>query len=409
MPRLFVAFVSILLISAYATGAERHVVAKGDTLTSIADKYGVTVEELTRANQLRDADAINPGQTLIVPSQSASSMTHKVKKGETLSSIAKQYGVGTNELAGLNGIRNADVLQPGQELQVPLEQLAYVEHTVARGETVAEIATRYNVTVNEIVRANLLRNANLVNQGQKLIIPVTPRESVAAVSHKVRSGETLSSIADKYHITVADVKALNPGINPRKLSVGQEIIVPTSGEIPEPPPPEPKKADPRRTLPSSVTQAIDSAKVKKNRWKHIVIHHSATKEGSGKGMDRYHREDRHMENGLAYHFVIGNGNGMGDGEIFVGRRWKEQLDGGHLASLQLNEVSLGICLVGDFQKTVPTTRQLNALEALIRALQDRTRLGDSAVTTHKLIHPKHTHCPGKRFPIDEFKKRLAEP
>jgi hypothetical protein len=192
------------------------------------------------------------------------------------------------------------------------------------------------------------------------------------------------------------------------LSVGQVVIVPTSVEFVEPPPPEPKKADPRRTLPPSVAQAIQGARVKKGRWEHIVIHHSATKEGSGKGMDRYHREDRHMENGLAYHFVIGNGNGMGDGEIFIGRRWKEQLDGGHLASHELNEVSLGICLVGDFQKTGPSTKQLNALEALIRSLQSRTQLGDSDVTTHKLIHPKHTQCPGKRFPFEDFKKRLSE-
>ena len=68
--------------------------------------------------------------------------------------------------------------------------------------------------------------------------------------------------------------------------------------------------------------------------------------GTVKGMDRYHREVRHMENGLAYHFVIGNGSGMGDGDIGIGSRWTKQLDGGHLTSERQNQVSLGICLVG---------------------------------------------------------------
>lgn len=391
-----------------AVGADRHVVSKGETLTSIAEDHGVTVEELTRANQLRNADALTPGQTLVVPSKSAASITHKVERGETLSSIAAQYGVSVGELSAINQLRDADVLPLGKELVVPLKQLAYVEHTVARGETVAEIANRYHVTVSEIVRANLLKDANRVNRGQKLVIPVTPPDPVAAISHKIRQGETLSSIADRYHVPVAALERLNPGINPRQLQVGQQVLVPTTSDFVGPRPAE-NKSDPRRALPAEVAQAINSAKVKKNRWQHIVIHHSATKEGSGKGMDRYHREERHMENGLAYHFVIGNGNGMKDGEIFIGRRWKEQLDGGHLASLELNKVSLGICLVGDFQKTKPTTKQLNSLEALIRALEAKTHLTDSAVTTHKLIHPRHTQCPGKKFPLKEFKTRLAEP
>jgi len=64
-----------------------------------------------------------------------------------------------------------------------------------------------------------------------------------------------------------------------------------------------------------------------------------------------------MENGLAYDFVIGNGNGMRDGEIAVGRRWIRQLDGGHLASEEQNKVAIGICLVGNFDKHQPTRGQ----------------------------------------------------
>ena len=116
-----------------------------------------------------------------------------------------------------------------------------------------------------------------------------------------------------------------------------------------------------------------------------------------------------MENGLAYHFVIGNGHGMRDGEIYIGRRWTEQLDGGHLAIPALNANSLGICLVGDFSKTKPTAQQLDALEALCRGLMRKTRVTRENVTTHRLIHPKHTQCPGQYFPTAAFSKRLAQP
>ena len=152
--------------------------------------------------------------------------------------------------------------------------------------------------------------------------------------------------------------------------------------------------------------AIQSARVKSGRWKNIVVHHSGTRVGSGKGMDRYHREERHMENGLAYHFVIGNGRGMTDGSIFVGRRWNEQLDGGHVASADLNQISIGICLVGDFQNHPPSRKQMESLEALVRALMSRTGLDYRAFTTHRLIHPKHTLCPGKHFPTEHFRQLL---
>jgi len=161
-------------------------------------------------------------------------------------------------------------------------------------------------------------------------------------------------------------------------------------------------------IPSLTRRILDRISVKPGQWKHIVIHHSGMPQGSGKGIDRYHREERHMENGLAYHFVIGNGNGMKDGEIFIGDRWKRQIEGGHLAIHALNLNSIGICLIGNFEKQRPSARQLNSLEALIRYLRKRTGLSIEAVTTHQLIHPKHTLCPGRRFPTDAFIKRLRK-
>jgi N-acetyl-anhydromuramyl-L-alanine amidase AmpD len=126
-------------------------------------------------------------------------------------------------------------------------------------------------------------------------------------------------------------------------------------------------------------------------------------------MDRYHREERHMENGLAYHFVIGNGQGMGNGEIAVGHRWTAQLDGGHLRSESQNQVSLGICLVGNFDRHKPTPQQMRQLGVLVRALMSRCHLPPDAVKTHRQINVVFTRCPGRHFPTQNFLNSLRPP
>jgi hypothetical protein len=174
-----------------------------------------------------------------------------------------------------------------------------------------------------------------------------------------------------------------------------------------PPPPEPHGWWPwsRPTnyhyLTRSVIDAIRNAPVARSRWRYIVVHNSGTRQGNAKIFDYYHRHTRHMPNGLAYHFVIGNGSSSGDGEIEIGGRWTKQLDGGHVHSDYLNSISLGICLVGDFNRDQPTKAQLAALDELIRYL--RTRVGKyegrvSIVKAHKEINPVPTDCPGDLFP-----------
>jgi hypothetical protein len=156
-----------------------------------------------------------------------------------------------------------------------------------------------------------------------------------------------------------------------------------------------------RYLSSSVRYAIDHAAVKRGRWKYIVVHNSGTREGNARVFDIYHRHIRHMVNGLAYHFVIGDGHGSGDGQIEIGDRWKRQINGGHVASDYLNDIALGICLVGDFNRDQPTPAQVAALEELVSYLRDRVGKSQgrrAIVHAHKEINPRPTDCPGDRFP-----------
>ena len=162
-------------------------------------------------------------------------------------------------------------------------------------------------------------------------------------------------------------------------------------------------------LSRSVIEQIRRAPVASNRWKFIVVHNSGTRQGNAKVFDYYHRRVRRMKNGLAYHFVIGNGTSTGNGEVEVGDRWRRQINGGHVHSDFLNNIALGICLVGDFNRDQPTRAQLDSCEELIRYLRDRCGKADGRaipVRPHREVNPPRwaTDCPGDAFPYPWFRK-----
>lgn len=162
-----------------------------------------------------------------------------------------------------------------------------------------------------------------------------------------------------------------------------------------------------RYLTRNVRAAIDRAPVKRGRWQYVIVHNSGTRQGNARIFANYHKNVRKMKNGLAYHFVIGNGTSSGDGEIEIGPRWTAQINGGHVASDYLNNIGIGICFVGDYNRHLPTKAQLAALEELIKYL--RKRAGRSKgrvliVKAHREINPKPTDCPGNRFPYSWMRR-----
>jgi N-acetylmuramoyl-L-alanine amidase len=184
--------------------------------------------------------------------------------------------------------------------------------------------------------------------------------------------------------------------------------------VPTPPPrrgfwPWSRSSGNYRYLTRSVIEAIRRAPVKRRRWQFIVVHNSGTRQGNARVFDYYHRHVRRMQNGLAYHFVIGNGTSTGNGQVEVGDRWRRQINGGHVHSDYLNNISLGICLVGDFNRDQPTRAQLDACEELIRFLRERcgkTDRGTIPVRPHREMNPPRwpTDCPGDDFPYSWFRR-----
>jgi len=142
-----------------------------------------------------------------------------------------------------------------------------------------------------------------------------------------------------------------------------------------------------------------------SRWTWIVIHHSATESGGAACFDRAHQRNGWDE--LGYHFVIGNGTDTPDGQIEVGTRWHKQKHGAHCKTPgnYYNNHGIGICLVGNFEKTAPTLLQLEALDELLRFLCNACGIPPERVTTHSEVTHK-TLCPGRKFGIESVRRRL---
>src|SRR4029434_8725596 len=140
------------------------------------------------------------------------------------------------------------------------------------------------------------------------------------------------------------VSVPTPAVSPRAKVPGAapaeeraEVVIEKSGieedqgfEPPPAPPPRrglwpwSSRSRAYRYLTSSVIDAIRRAPVKRRRWQFIVVHNSGTRQGNARAFDYYHRRVRRMRNGLAYHFVIGNGTSTGDGAIEVSEHRKSR-------------------------------------------------------------------------------------
>ncbi len=157
-----------------------YTVQRGDTLYSLARRYGLSVAELRQANEL-SGDGLQAGQAITIPPPQAASggpATHVVQPGETLYSIARQYGVTVRAIQAANDLESAAIWS-GQRLTIPPsgEQAGSAPatgtartHRVGEGDTLFSLARHYGVTVEAIQQANGLTDTDIL-VGALLIIP----------------------------------------------------------------------------------------------------------------------------------------------------------------------------------------------------------------------------------------------
>lgn len=173
---------------ATTTGKQLHqdthnyTVKSGDTLSAIANRYGMTVNALVTLNGIKNANLIYPGQVLRVadsgagstvnkkattPITSTGTQTYTVRYGDTLSGIASRYGTSTSTLASINGISNPNWIYPGQVLKLSGGSSTR-SYTVRSGDTLSGIASRLGTSWTALKAKNGLANANLIYPGQTL-------------------------------------------------------------------------------------------------------------------------------------------------------------------------------------------------------------------------------------------------
>lgn len=215
-------------------------VVSGDTLRKIADRCGTTVSALRRANpEIGWGNLIYPGQVLLLPGTILGSdggyLIYVVARGDTLRSLANRFNSTVESIVASNpSITNPNVIYEGQRLTIyavgpgnppptqPPPPSGGVYYVV-RGDTLRKIAAKFNTTVDAILKANpQITNPNVIYVGQAITIPGSSQIS----THVVQRGDTLRKIANRYGTTVDALLALNPGIkNPNLIYVGQVIRI----------------------------------------------------------------------------------------------------------------------------------------------------------------------------------------
>ena len=198
-----------------------YIVKSGDTLYSIANKYGMSVQELKDLNKLT-SNTLSIGQQLVVSEANAGTLdTYTVKAGDTLYSIANKYGLTVNELKQLNNL-TSDILSIGQVLNISNSNTSLPSNTyiVKSGDSLYSIAKKYGITVDALKSAKG-KTSNLLSIGEILVIPTT----TTTRTYTVKAGDSLWKIATNYGVSVNALKQAN-GLSSDLLSIGQVLVIP---------------------------------------------------------------------------------------------------------------------------------------------------------------------------------------
>lgn len=239
----------VLTIKEDTTVPNTYVVVKGDSLYTIGKKFGVSPEELMRFNNL-SSNILQIGQVLKIPTKNEGiitpeNITYTVVKGDSLYTISKKYGITVDELMRYNNLSSTS-LQIGQILKIPTTMddgggiiitPIYENYTVKKGDSLYTIAKKFNTTVDQIRKDNSLTSTNL-SIGQVLKIKVG--EEIVGVeecygegfqdveknyiTYTVKKGDSLYTIAKNYNTTVDNIKKLN-NLTSNNLSIGQVLKI----------------------------------------------------------------------------------------------------------------------------------------------------------------------------------------
>ena len=217
-----------------------YTVESGDTLTGIAEEYGVTIAELQAWNNISNPNNIYVGEVLKIytngsdDSGDGGSISYTVQSGDTLSGIAEEYGVTVAELQAWNNISNPNDIYAGEVLKIYTNGSGdsgnggSISYTVQSGDTLSTIAEEYGVTVEELVEWNNISNPDDIYVGEVLKIYTNDSNDSGdggSISYTVQSGDTLTSIAATFDVTIEELQQWNDISNPNDIYVGEVLEI----------------------------------------------------------------------------------------------------------------------------------------------------------------------------------------
>lgn len=209
---------------------DTYIVKKGDSLYSIAQKYNTTIGAIKAVNELT-GNILQPGQILKLPNfitfnpDPNSVIVYRINKGDSLYSIARKYGVNVNDIINYNQLANT-LLSVNQQLLIPVNPTTEIgkepnlNYIVKRGDTLYNIAKRYNITPKELMEYNNL-SSSLLNIGDTILIP----QNEQYVNYFVKTNDTLESIANRFNTTVDELMKINY-LNTPDVKIGQLLLIP---------------------------------------------------------------------------------------------------------------------------------------------------------------------------------------
>lgn len=222
----------LLKIPTALTTPNTYIVKPGDSLYKISNELGITVDRLKTYNNLT-SDILSVGQVLNIPiteeeipNNEEIITTYTVESGDSLYSIANKFGTDVDTIKRINNLNN-NLLSVGQILQIPSSYETeepptedYFNYKVVSGDSLYSIARNFNTTVDEIKNLNNL-TSNLLSIGTNLKIPTTANSERTYV---VKPGDSLYSIARNFNTTVDELKRLN-NLTSNLLNIGQILII----------------------------------------------------------------------------------------------------------------------------------------------------------------------------------------
>ncbi|PGT81880.1 LysM peptidoglycan-binding domain-containing protein [Bacillus sp. AFS040349] len=210
----------------------------GDSLSVLAKRFNTSVEDIKKQNSL-STDTIYLGQMLVIPSSSEAKtavesktipVSYKVVAGDTLSGIAKAFGLSVSSIKENNNL-TSDTIYLGQTLQLK-KQPTKKTYVVKNGDTLSEIAKEHGTTTEEMMKINQLTSTN-ISVGQVLTInstngaaSATTENSLTYRTHTVQSGDNIWDLSVKYGIPQAELLRANNLTTSSRLSIGQKLKIP---------------------------------------------------------------------------------------------------------------------------------------------------------------------------------------